>query len=282
MKRVAVICKKGNATEAVLRQMLPWFESNGIKALLEEETAGAMGIEGVKEADLAIGADIAVVLGGDGTMLRAARLFAEAETPLLGVNLGGLGFITEVCMDEVLEALEVALKGNCPSEKRMMLSARVARGGKTAAEYTVLNDVVIHRGEIARLVELEATVNGSYVNVFRADGLIVSTPTGSSAYSLSAGGPLLYPTLECIVVTPVCPHTLTNRPVVLPGDSAVQISLRSDTEGVLLTLDGQAGFTLVRDDVVEVRKSPFVTTLLLPGKRDHFEVLRTKLKWGER
>jgi NAD+ kinase len=280
MKRVAIICKRGAAPPEILREIIPWLRRRGVEVLLEAEGARAMG-EAEAPEDFSR-AEMAVVLGGDGTMLRAARLFAEKPCGLLGVNLGGLGFITEVSRKDLLDTLDVALNDGCPSEERMMLTASVKRGEETAAGFIVLNDVVIHRGELARVIDLEASVNGTYVNVFKSDGLIISTPTGSTAYSLSAGGPIIHPTLDCMLITPICPHTLTNRPLLLPGDAEIRISLKSEAEGVLLTLDGQTGFRLIKGDLVEIRKSPSRTRLLLPPKRDYYHVLRTKLRWGER
>jgi NAD+ kinase len=284
MKSAAILSKEGSVPLEITGKLVPWLRERGVEVLLEAETAGAMGDEKAAGPDRFFGADMAVVLGGDGTMLRAARLFAGRSTPLLGVNLGGLGFITEVHKDELFDALDRILRGGCPTEERMMLRAHVIRGGGRAAEFTALNDVVINKGKLARLIVLETSVNGSHVNVLKSDGLIVSTPTGSTAYSLSAGGPIVCPTVECLLFTPICPHTLTNRPIVLGGDALVEITLKSDAkeDEVLLTLDGQSGVTLMKDDVVKVSKSPHRTTLLLPTERDHFHILRTKLRWGER
>jgi NAD+ kinase len=227
-------------------------------------------------------ADMMMVLGGDGTMLSAARLVVGKGVPILGINLGGLGFITEVNRNEIYDALEKVLLDKCMVEERIMLSAFVHRAGKKVAEFIVLNDAVINKGAPARIIDIETYVNHSYVSTFKADGLIISSPTGSTAYSLSAGGPILYPTLNCIVLTPICPHTLTNRPIVLPDSFTLELVVRSGMDDVFLTLDGQSGFPLKKDDTVEVKKSEFFTRLLIPCHRDYFNVLRTKLKWGER
>jgi NAD+ kinase len=215
-------------------------------------------------------------------MLSVSRLVAEKGIPILGINLGTMGFITEVNRGEMYQAIEAMLSDTCVVEERLMLCARIVREGKNIAEYTVLNDVVINKGALARIIDMEAFINGVYVTIFKADGLIISTPTGSTAYSLSAGGPILYPTLDCIVLTPICSHTLTNRPIVLPDGFRIEITLRTLSEDVYLTLDGQVGFSLRQDDVIEIIKSPFKTRLLIPCERDYFKVLRTKLKWGER
>jgi NAD+ kinase len=179
-------------------------------------------------------------------------------------------------------ALEKIMRGECPTEERMMLSARIMRGGEEIAHYTALNDVVINKGAMARIIDLEIDVNKTYVTMFKSDGAIVSTPTGSTAYSLSAGGPILYPTIRALVLTPISPHTLTNRPLVLPEDAQIEITLKSQSEGVLLALDGQVGVTLMTGDMVEIKKSPHNAILMKAGGRDHFDILRTKLKWGER
>jgi NAD+ kinase len=223
-----------------------------------------------------------VVFGGDGTMLSVARMVCEKEIPILGVNLGGLGFITEVQRTEIFDAMEEILSGKSGFEDRLMLTACVHRHGEKIAEYTALNDVVINKGALARIIELETFIDRMYVTSFRADGLIVSTPTGSTAYSLSAGGPILDPTMDCIILTPICPHTLTNRPIVLPADVLIEITLKTPAEDVFLTLDGQVGFSLRQNDIVVVEKSPFKTRLLIPHERNSFQVLRKKLRWGER
>jgi NAD+ kinase len=282
MKNIAILCKVGDDPMTVLSELVPWLGSRGYRVLLEPGVARARGMDEYAEDDMPATADMAIVLGGDGTMLRAAREFDGHPVPLLGVNLGGLGFITEVNREEVFEALEYVLSGDCPREDRMRIIADVKREGMSVETATALNDVVIAKGSLARLIEIEATVGGAFVNSFRADGVILSTPTGSTAYSLSAGGPIVRPLLECMVLTPICPHTLTNRPIVLPADESVSLRLVSSGDDALLTIDGQAGVGLRQDDVVEVRRSPHKTTFLMPSKRDYFQVLRSKLKWGER
>lgn len=193
-----------------------------------------------------------------------------------------MGFITEINKDEIYEAAGRMLSGTCAVEERLMLDAAIYRSGTKIAEYTVLNDVVINKGALARIIDLETNINGTYVTTFKADGLIISTPTGSTAYSLSAGGPILYPTLTSIVLTPICSHTLTNRPIVLPDDFRIEITLKTISEDVYLTLDGQVGFSLRVNDVIAISKSAFKTRLMIPFERDYFKILRTKLKWGER
>jgi NAD+ kinase len=239
-------------------------------------------MDGFPRSEISSLSEIIIVLGGDGTMLSTCRLVADKGVPVLGINIGGLGFITEVQLDKLYETMEKVLSGECPIEERLMLTAQVRRLGELIAEYIVLNEVVINKAALARIIDLETYVNQNYVTTFKADGLIISTPTGSTAYSLSAGGPILYPTLDNIIITPICPHTLTNRAMVLPGDSIIKVILRSPTERVYLTMDGQVGFSVMQNDVIEVSKAPFKTRLLIPCDRDYFQILRTKLKWGER
>lgn len=283
MKRVGIICKLGRPEPVeILKGLLPWIEGQGHEVLLETTTAEALGRQGCERDRIPSRADIIIVLGGDGTMLSVARLVGGRGVPILGINLGGLGFITEVNRNEVFGALEEALAGDSLIEERIMLTAAVYRHSEKVADFVVLNDAVINKGALARIIGLETYVDGLYVTSYRADGLIISTPTGSTAYSLSAGGPILYPTLNSVMVTPICPHTLTNRPLVLPDTVAIEVVLRAESEDVFLTLDGQVGFSLERDDRVTVRKSAFTTKLLIPRQRDYFQVLREKLKWGGR
>ncbi len=283
MKKIGIISKPGRPEpREILGELLPRLRQQGHETYVDQDTAALLRIEGHTRSEIASLVDVMIVLGGDGTMLSVSRLVAEKGIPILGVNLGTMGFITEINRDEINEAVDAMLSDACIIEERLMLCARIVREGKEIAEYTVLNDVVINKGALARIFDLEALINGVYLTTFKADGLIISTPTGSTAYSLSAGGPILYPTLNSIVLTPICSHTLTNRPIVLPDEFKVEITLKTLSEDVYLTLDGQVGFSLRKDDFIEINKSPFKTRLLIPCERDYFNVLRTKLKWGER
>ncbi|HWR58301.1 MAG TPA: NAD(+)/NADH kinase [Thermodesulfovibrionales bacterium] len=283
MKKIGIICKTGRQEPLeLLTGLLPWLKQKGVDVFVDLEVAQTLNIKGYSRSEIPGLSEIVIVLGGDGTLLSVARLVCEEGIPILGVNLGGLGFITEVQVAEIYKAMERILSGKCVVEDRLMLSASVQRHGERIADYTVLNDVVINKGALARIIEMETYVDRAYVTTFRADGLIVSSPTGSTAYCLSAGGPILYPTSDCICLTPICPHTLTNRPIVLQDNAVVEISLKSVAEDVILTLDGQVGFSLRQNDVVVVGKSPFKTRLMIPYERDFFQVLRTKLGWGER
>ncbi|MEW6417745.1 MAG: NAD(+)/NADH kinase [Nitrospirota bacterium] len=283
MKRIGIICKTGKSEPSeILRGLLPWLRQKGCETFVDIETASILNIEGSPRSEIPSLVDIIIVLGGDGTMLSVCRLVGDKGVPILGVNLGGLGFLAEVQKDELYDILENVLTEACPVEERIMLTICVHRHSECIAEYVVMNDVVVNKGAIARIIDLDTYVNHTYIATFRADGLIVSTPTGSTAYALSAGGPILYPTLNSVVLAPICPHTLTNRPIVLPDDVLIEIVLRSQSEDVFLTLDGQVGFSLKQNDIVEVKKSPFKTKLLIPRGKNYFQVLRTKLKWGER
>ncbi len=283
MKKVGIICKTGIPEPVeLLKELLPWLRQKGCEAYVDKETASVLNIEGTARSGIPSLAEIIVVLGGDGTMLSVARLVGEKGIPILGVNIGGLGFLTAVTKDELYSVLQTLLTGDCPVEERIMLTACVLRHSECIAEYLVVNDVVVNKGALARIIDLETYIDQSYVATFKADGLIVSTPTGSTAYALSAGGPILYPTLNSIVLAPICPHTLTNRPIVLPDNVIIDIVLRSQNEDVFLTIDGQVGFSLRQGDTVKVKKSQFKTRLFIPCERDYFQILRTKLKWGER
>jgi NAD+ kinase len=283
MKKIGIICKTGitEPTE-ILKPLLPWLRERGYETFVDLEAAAILGIDGVVRSQIPLLSDVIIVLGGDGTMLSVCRLVGDRQIPIIGINMGSLGFITEVSVGKIYEALERMLAGECPMEERLMLTAHIYRQDESIGEYTVLNDVVVNKGVLARIIDLDIFIDGIFVTAIRADGLIISTPTGSTAYSLSAGGPVLYPTLNCVVITPICPHTLTQRPIVLPDTSAIKIILKSPREDVYLTLDGQVGFYLRPNDVIEVKKSPNKARLLVLCERDYFKVLRKKLKWGDR
>jgi len=283
LKKIGIITKlrKPEAIE-VVRKLSPWLRERGMETFIDIESASEIGENGFQRSEIPSLVDMVIVLGGDGTLLSVARLVGNQGVPILGVNLGGLGFITEVPLDELYETLERIFNNDYFIEERLMLVTHVHRQGERIADYNVLNEVVINKGAMARIIELETYINKSYVTTFRADGLILSTPTGSTAYSLSAGGPIIYPTLHSFVLTPICPHTLTNRPIVLPDDFLVEVILKSESGDVFLTLDGQVGFSLKYEDVVEVRRSEGKIKLISTRERDYFKILRTKLKWGER
>jgi NAD+ kinase len=232
----------------------------------------------VEPESLAANVDLIVVLGGDGTMIATSRMVADTDVPVLGINFGGLGYLAEFRIEELYTALESILSGNYRLDKRVMLSVKLP--GEAQAVHRVLNDVVINKSALARIIEIEAYLNDQFVNSFRADGLIVSTPTGSTAYNLSAGGPVIFPSMNAIVITPICPFTLSNRPIVVPDDATIELRLKTDKEDVALTLDGQVGFPLKVDDRVVIRKSKTTFNIVQPMNRNYFDVLRDKLRWG--
>lgn len=285
MKRIGVIAKtdRGEA-RVVIPRLFEWCATRGVSVVLEKETAGLcpdLPAPAALKPELPGQVDLLLVLGGDGTLLSMARLVGDLGVPILGVNLGGLGFLTALTVEELFPALEALLRDGLVIEDRMMLAARVVRQGERLSEYVALNDVVITKSAMSRIINLEVAVQGQFATGYRADGLIVSTPTGSTAYCLSAGGPILYPTMDAVVLTPICSHTLTNRPIVLPASLSVEVKLASDQD-VMLTLDGQVGFALKQADVVEVRPAAARIRLLRFPQKHFFSVLRTKLKWGER
>lgn len=287
MKKIAIFAKVHDPRcLGVAEELTEWLADRGVTAWVEDHLSKRLNrpvraLSG-ESADIASGADLVVVLGGDGTLIAAARLVGEREIPILGVNLGSLGFLTEITLDELYGCLERCLAGDFEVSRRMMLVASIQRGGEEVERHRVLNDVVINKGALARIVDLETLVNGHYLTTFKADGLIVSTPTGSTGYSLSANGPIVHPALECVSITPICPHTLTNRPFVMTADADISITLTTADEAVFLTLDGQVGVKLVCGDVVQIRKAENRTLLIQSRSKDYFSVLRTKLKWGER
>ncbi len=277
------IVTKINKEEAIeeTKKLLAWAEGKGIEVFIDRDLAIKTGYrEGYDKNRIPEMIDLLVVLGGDGTLLSAARLVGTREVPILGVNLGSLGFLTEITLDELYDVMEGVLKGDFEYEERMMLCARVYRWGEEVATYTVLNDAVINKGTLARIIDLETRVDGEYITTYRADGLIISTPTGSTAYSLSAGGPIVYPSLNSIIIAPICPFTLTNRPIVLPEHMKIEVTLKTPESDVLLTLDGQVGFPLRVGDVVTIEKASRHLRLVKSPTRSYFEVLRRKLKWG--
>lgn len=237
-------------------------------------------VEELDHDKLAASVDLILVLGGDGTMIAAARMLGDKEVPVLGVNYGGVGYLTEFRIEELYAALESIVAGNYRLDTRVMLAAEILRDGKQVAQSRVLNDVVINKSALARIIEIEAYFNQQFVSSFRADGLIVSTPTGSTAYNLSAGGPVIYPSMNAVVITPICPFTLSNRPLVVPDDATIELRLKTQQEEVALTLDGQVGFPLQTGDRVVIRKSQTTFNLVQPMNRNYFDVLRDKLRWG--
>ncbi|MCH7570928.1 MAG: NAD(+)/NADH kinase [Deltaproteobacteria bacterium] len=279
---VGLVAKYGEAKAVEMAGWLvPWLKENGRQILVETEFSQA-GARTCDKKEMAQKADLIIVLGGDGTFLSIARLVERRDVPIIGVNLGGLGFITEIAADELKSILAQTLEGKFSVEKRMTLEFRVYNKKDSPKKFRVLNDGVITKGAYSKIIELETYVGKEYLCTYRADGLIISTPTGSTAYSLAAGGPILYPTLGAIVLSPICPHTLTNRPIVVSSKSTIRVTLRSAGGTVILSPDGQDALRLNNGDVVEIRDYGVPVSLVKTPSRGYFEILRNKLKWGER
>jgi len=282
-KTIGVIVgpQKPEALEVVC-ELREWLEARGVELRAADSIAAHARCAPLAESDgeLTEDVDLIVVLGGDGTMLGAARLVGARQIPVLGVNFGWLGYLTEFTLEEMFPALENVRKGNFFVERRMTIDVMLNRGGELAASYRALNDAVVTKSAAARMIEIESYINEMFVNSFRADGMIVATPTGSTAYSLSAGGPIVHPSMSAILLTPICPHMLSNRPVVVPGESVVDLVFKRAEDDLMLTIDGQPGVELLHDDRITLRRSQTTFNLVQPTNRNYFEVLRTKLKWG--
>jgi NAD+ kinase len=288
IKRIGVIVKphQPDALETLCR-LTNWLNEHGIRLVgpteVERETIEhrtGCTIDVVLESELAEQVDLMLVLGGDGTMIATSRMIGDVQVPVIGVNYGGLGYLAEFPLEELFPALESILAGQYQVQQRLMLTVELWRGKELVTRNRVLNDVVVNKSALARIIEIEAYLNEQFVNLFRADGLIVATPTGSTAYNLSAGGPIIYPSMNAVVITPICPFTLSNRPIVVPDDSMIEVRLVTEKEEVALTLDGQVGFPLQAGDRALIRKSKTAFNLVQPPNRNYFEVLRNKLKWG--
>ncbi|MGD8371722.1 MAG: NAD(+)/NADH kinase [Syntrophobacterales bacterium] len=285
MAKLTIIRKKGDDLAAQLGlEIKSWFERRGVQVYLLENVSHLALQSGLEEFALQIQPDnvAVVVLGGDGTLLSVARLLKDRTIPVLGVNIGGMGFLTEVSMDECYRFFEDILAERFEVEKRMRLQATFFREGQCLLDSTVLNDVVINKAALARIVDLEVTIDGLPLTTYRADGLIVATATGSTAYNLSAGGPIVYPTAESIILTPICEFSLTNRSIVLPGDAYIEIRVGAKATDVTLTCDGQVGCELQADDLVIVKQAAEPFFLIKSRQEDYFTILRNKLKWGQR
>ncbi|HTP89246.1 MAG TPA: NAD(+)/NADH kinase [Bryobacteraceae bacterium] len=284
IRTVGIIAKpRVEAAQQLVPGLLAWLEERGIAVRMDTYTAAYLGRgDGLDRADVPEGAQMVIVLGGDGTLLSAARAIDGREIPLFPVNLGGLGFLTAITVEEIFPELVRALHGDQRIVPRRMLACTVENESGATATFDALNDVVITKGELARMIDIEAYVDDHYVCTYKADGLIVSTPTGSTAYSLSAGGPIMFPTVAALCLTPICPHTLTNRPVIVPDTSTIHLVNHAEDESAYLTIDGQVGQPLGHGDRVSCHSSPRCVYLVRPPRMLFFDVLRQKLKWGER
>jgi NAD+ kinase len=284
IETVGVISKPAvPAAAEVVPRLLDWLESRGLRTRYDKRTADyAARPDGLPRDEVPAGCDLVIVLGGDGTLLSAARSIGNRETPLFAVNLGGLGFLTAITIDELYPELERALRGEHRIGRRKLLHAEVHRGGSVCSSYEALNDVVLTKASIARMIDLDTFIDHQFMCAYKADGLIISTPTGSTAYSLSAGGPIIFPSVPTICLTPICPHMLTNRPVLVSETSTVKVHCRGEDASVFLTIDGQIGEPLQKDDCVVCCSSNYALNLIRPPRMMFFDVLRQKLKWGER
>ncbi|HEU5341316.1 NAD(+)/NADH kinase [Edaphobacter sp.] len=285
MLQAAIISKPQKPELAgILGDLLTWLKDHGYAALLDPESAAYLNApNAIERAELpAHKPNIVIVLGGDGTLLAAARAFAHTTTPILGVNLGALGFLTEVPLGEVYTALDAWCANRADIEVRSMIHAELIRDGKAVQQWDALNDVVVTKGTIARMGDFTVEIDRQFVATFRADGVIIATPTGSTAYNLAANGPIIMPSVDAIVVNPICPHLLTIRPIVVPGESTVSVHVVGVPNQIYLTVDGQQSVKLQLDDVITCQRSKASVRLLRPRPNGLFSVLRTKLKWGER
>jgi NAD+ kinase len=284
IKTVGIFSKPAvQAATELAPRLVEWLEARGIAIRLDEATAAYAGRSGgLDRNEVPRDCDLIIVLGGDGTLLSAARAVAGRPIPIFPVNLGGLGFLTAITVDEVIPELERAFRNEHRIAKRKMLHIELERAGAIVAAYEALNDAVINKAALARMIDVEIFVDRHYVSTYKADGLIVATPTGSTAYSLSAGGPIIYPSVGAFCLTPICPHMLTNRPVIVPESSVIQVTSHNRDDEAFLTIDGQVGEPLKRDDVMVCRASDYAVHLVRPPRMLFFDVLRAKLKWGER
>ena len=284
VQTIGILSRRGRAQlSVVVPPLLKWLREHEIEPVLDEETAKALpgGLLGQPARAVADASQLLLVLGGDGTILAAARLAAPRRIPILPISIGRLGFLTSFTLDELYPALEEVLRGQPPISRRAMLQTELVRGGAVVETQCALNEAVVHKGSFARMIELELTIDEDFVCRYRADGLIVSSPTGSTAYSLSAGGPILHPAVGAYIVTPICPHMLSDRPLVVPDSSCIEVRLNGDTESVYLTIDGQRGLPMQPTDIARVRRAKEPLQLIQPPQKPYFEILRNKLKWGE-
>jgi len=285
VKKIGITSKPLKAeVREIVPPLIEWLRERHVDVCIDEETAAALGGHEVCLARDQIPAqvDLIVVLGGDGTLLATARALNGKPVPLLAVNLGGLGFLTVITIDELYPTLERVIAGDLRTERRVQIQAEIVHDGQVVAEYLALNDVVLNKGAIARVLDFDVWVDQSFISTYKADGLIVSTPTGSTAYSLAAGGPVVAPAVAAFIMTPICAHTLTNRPVVLPDSVTIEVAVKSQREPVYLTVDGQEGINLQSEDTVRIKRAASHVVLIQPPHKTYFEILRQKLKWGER
>jgi NAD+ kinase len=289
IKRVGVVLKP-DLPEALetIGELLKWLAERGLtlfvgpkidRAAIEQATGRRLAT--VELEQMAGEVDLIVVLGGDGSMIGASRLMGDHDVPVLGINYGTLGYLAEFRVEEMFSALEIILAGAYRTEERVRLSVDLRRGDELLMHSRALNELVVNKTAMARIIDIEARMNGQLISQFRADGLIISTPTGSTAYNLSAGGPVVYPSMNALVVTPICPFRLSDRPIVVPDDATIEVSLQTPDEEVYMTLDGQVGHPIEAGDRILIRKSSTTFKIVQPANRNYFDVLREKLRWGK-
>lgn len=282
MKNIAIVVKPhAEEVAGITIKICDYLKSQGKNVLLEERTASALGYSDFNShEEIKNSADLLIVLGGDGTLISSNRIISGANIPILGINLGRLGFLTETKVDEALDTVKKVLSGNYKFDNRMKLVSDIFLDKEKVFSTEVLNDIVINKGALARIIDIEVFIDNQYVNTYRADGLIISTPTGSTAYTLAAGGPIVYPTLNSIILTPICPHSLTHRPIVIHDDSEIKIRIMNDDAKVFITYDGQIGRKMSLQEDIFIRKSPQPVKLIVSQKRNYFALLKEKLGWG--
>ena len=281
-KKIGVFCKpKAPSATDILGRLIPWLRKQNYHIFLDTGTAAIINeTSSYEKREISQQADLLIVLGGDGTLLSVARAAHPHNIPILAVNLGSLGFLAEISIEELYPTLENILAGKFEIENRMLLNACIWRNGEKVEDHNVLNDVVINKGAVARVINLQVLVNGQYMTSYRADGLIIATPTGSTAYSLSAGGPIIHPSMHTLVLSPICPFTLTNRSILIPDQSVIQVKLAAEYDDVRVTLDGQEGYDMRAGDILEIKKTKTSLQLIRGPNKNYYQILRDKLHWG--
>jgi len=281
-KKIGVFCKpKAPSATDILGRLIPWLRKQNYHIFLDTGTAAIINeTSSYEKREISQQADLLIVLGGDGTLLSVARAAHPHNIPILAVNLGSLGFLAEISIEELYPTLENILAGKFEIENRMLLNACIWRNGEKVEDHNVLNDVVINKGAVARVINLQVLVNGQYMTSYRADGLIIATPTGSTAYSLSAGGPIIHPSMHTLVLSPICPLMLTNRSILIPDQSKIQVKLAAEYDDVRITLDGQESYDMKGQDILEIKKTKTTLQLIRGPNKNYYQILRDKLHWG--
>jgi NAD+ kinase len=285
IKRIGIISKpKKTEIREIVPPLCAWLRERDVEVFIDKETGSIVESPGrsLSRNEMPGQVDLLVVLGGDGTLLATARALSRKPVPILPVNLGGLGFLTVITREELYPTLELVLAGKVQIERRVQIEGELVRNDEVISSFLALNDVVLNKGAIARILDFDVLVDGHFISTYKSDGLIVSTPTGSTAYSLAAGGPIVAPSVGAFIVTPICAHTLTHRPLVLPDTAQIEVVVKSPREAAYLTVDGQVGIAAHSEDIVRLRKAASCVEIVQPPTKNYFEILRQKLKWGER